>query len=181
MSLTYKLVLFLALTNMLLVAQSDSCKYSISGKILDVETKEPIPYVTVMTRDGSKGTIANYKGEFVIDSLCSKINTLFISCYGYCDSICEHNHQHGKVPHIYLTQKVIDVGEVTIKAPVNKKEGTESISQSTIDKVELKSDPTKSLASVLEDKQGVALASVGTNIQIPVSYTHLTLPTKRIV
>ena len=74
-----------------------------------------------MTRDGSRGTIANDQGEFFLDSLCSKSNTLFISCYGYCDSICEHHHQHGKVPHIYLTQKVIDVDEVTIKASMNKK------------------------------------------------------------
>ena len=162
------LLVFLLSIKSLLLAQSDSCGYTISGKILDVETKEPIPYVSVMTRDGSKGTIANEKGEFVIDSLCSKINTLFVSCYGYCDSLCEHNHQHGKVPHIYLTQKVIDVGEVTIKAQVNKKEGTESISQITIDKVELKSDPTQSLASVIEDQQGVSLTSTGTNIQLPV-------------
>lgn len=152
----------------LLWAYPDSCSYSISGKILDISTKEPIPYVSVMTRDGSRGTIANDQGEFFLDSLCSKSNTLFISCYGYCDSICEHHHQHGKVPHIYLTQKVIDVGEVTIKAPMNKKEGIESIAQTTIDKDEINSDPTQTLAGVIEDEQGVSLLSAGTNVQMPV-------------
>ena len=152
----------------LLWAYPDSCSYSISGKILDISTKEPIPYVSVMTRDGSRGTIANDQGEFFLDSLCSKSNTLFISCYGYCDSICEHHHQHGKVPHIYLTQKVIDVGEVTIKAPMNKKEGIESIAQTTIDKNEINSDPTQTLAGVVEDEQGVSLLSAGTNVQMPV-------------
>ena len=43
-----------------------------------------------------KATIANENGEFFINGLCSKRNTLIISCHGYCDSVCQHNHQHGK-------------------------------------------------------------------------------------
>ena len=117
-----------------LVAQTDSCTFSLSGTILDVETKEPVPYVSVVIQEAGKGTIANERGEFVINRLCSQSNTLIISCHGYCDSVCEHNHQHGKVPHIYLRQKVVDVATVTIKAQVYKKKGTESISQVIIDK-----------------------------------------------
>ena len=151
-----------------LFSQSDSCNFSVSGKILDVETKEPIPYVSVVIRDLGKGTIADEKGYFFINGLCSQSNTLIISCHGYCDSVCEHNHQHGKVPHIYLTQKVVNVGTVTIKAQVNKKKGTESISQVIIDKKELKSDVTRSLASAIEDEQGISLISVGSNVQLPI-------------
>ena len=151
-----------------LFSQSDSCNFSVSGTILDVETKEPIPYVSVVIRDANQGTIANEKGEFSFKGLCDQSNVLIISCYGYCDSVCEHNHQHGKVPHIYLTHKVVNVGTVVIKAQVNKKKGTESISQITINKEELKNDPTRSLAAAIEDVQGVSLASVGTNVQLPI-------------
>ena len=150
-----------------LVAQTDSCTFSLSGTILDVETKEPIPYVSVVIQEAGKGTIANDRGEFIINGLCSQSNTLIISCHGYCDSVCEHSHRHGKVPHIYLRQKVVDVATVTIKAQVNKKKGTESISQVTVDKSELKDNPTQSLASAIEDEQGVALTSAGANVQIP--------------
>ena len=151
-----------------LFSQSDSCNFSISGTILDVATKEPIPYVSVVIRDADQGTLANEKGEFSFKGLCDKSSVLIISCYGYCDSVCEHHHQHGKVPHIYLTQKVVNVGVVTIKAEVNKKKGTESISQITINKDEIKSGPTRSLASVIEDAPGVSIISAGTNVQLPV-------------
>jgi iron complex outermembrane receptor protein len=151
-----------------LTAQIDSCNYSVSGKILDVETKEPIPFVSVFIRGTDKGTIASENGSFFIEGLCSKTNTLIISCYGYCDSICEHSHQHGKVPHIYLTQNVVNLEKVIIKAEVNKKEGTESISQITIKKAELKANPTQSLASAIADQPGVSLISVGSNIELPV-------------
>ena len=101
------LYIFLTVSSLNLFSQSETCNFTVSGKILDVETKEPIPYVSVVIRDEGKGTIANENGEFFINGLCSKRNTLIISCHGYCDSVCQHNHQHGKVPHIYLTQKVI--------------------------------------------------------------------------
>lgn len=151
-----------------LFSQSDSCNFSISGTILDVATKEPIPFVSVVIRDSDQGTLANEKGEFSFKGLCDKSSVLIISCYGYCDSVCEHHHQHGKVPHIYLTQKVVNVGVVTIKAEVNKKKGTESISQITINKDEIKNGPTRSLASVIEDAPGVSIISAGTNVQLPV-------------
>ena len=151
-----------------LFSQSDSCNFSISGTILDVATKEPIPFVSVVIRDSDQGTLANEKGEFSFKGLCDKSSILIISCYGYCDSVCEHHHQHGKVPHIYLTQKVVNVGVVTIKAEVNKKKGTESISQITINKDEIKNGPTRSLASVIEDAPGVSIISAGTNVQLPV-------------
>ena len=51
---------------------------------------------------------------------------------------------------------------------MNKKEGTESIAQIILDKDEITSDPTQTLAGVIEDEQGVSLASMGTNVQIPV-------------
>ena len=133
MKITFQLFLLGNILSLNIFAQSDSCTFSLSGKILDVETKEPVPYVSVVIKEEGKGTIANEKGEFFINGLCSQSNTLIISCHGYCDSVCEHNHRHGKVPHIYLRQKVVDVSTVTIKAQVNKKKGTESISQVTID------------------------------------------------
>jgi len=168
MKIPFYIVLLFLSFSLHLFSQSDTCNFSVTGKILDVETKEPIPFVSVVIREANKGTIANEKGEFFINGLCSQINTLIISCHGYCDSICEHNHQHGRVPHIYLTQKVINVSTVTIKAQVNKKKGTESISQVTIEKEELKSDPTRSLASAIEEEQGVSLISVGSNVQLPI-------------
>ena len=64
--------IYLTLFSWNLVAQTDSCTFSLSGTILDVETKEPIPYVSVVIQEAGKGTIANERGEFIINGLWAK-------------------------------------------------------------------------------------------------------------
>lgn len=151
-----------------LIAQTDTCSYSVSGKVLDIETKEPIPYVAIKVRGVEKFAITDLKGKFVINNLCDKRNTLIVSCLGYCNAECEHHHQHGKSPHIYLTQEVSNIGTVTIQAEKGKEKGTETISQIRLHKEDLRNDPTQSLAASIADQQGVTLASNGTNVQLPV-------------
>ena len=151
-----------------LSAQIDSCSNMVKGKILDVETKEPIPYVSIKVKNTDKYTMTNISGEFNISGLCTDKNTLIISCFGYCDSICQDYHQHGKMRHIYLTQEVSDLETVTIQANKTKEEGTETISQISLERDQLKSNPTQSLATAISEKQGVSLISTGTNVQLPV-------------
>jgi iron complex outermembrane receptor protein len=149
-------------------AQEVACTHTVSGTILDIETKKPIPYVTVKVRGTEKFTITNIDGEFLIEELCTDKNTLIISCFGYCNSVCEHNHQHGKSPHIFLTQDVLGLDTVTINALRRKEGGTESISQVHLKKSEIRFSPTKSLANVISEQQGVTFASTGNNVQLPV-------------
>lgn len=148
--------------------QTDTCHYSVSGKVLNIDTKEPIPYVKITIRGTEKVAMTNLQGEFNIDKLCTENQTLIITCFGYCDSICENNYQHGRSPHIYLHKNVELLGTVLVEAKNIKQEGTESISQITIDKSEIRIDPTQTLASLLSKEQGVTLTSTGSNIQLPV-------------
>lgn len=164
----YFVILFLFFCSFLSLAQSDTCRYSISGKVLDVDTKQPIPYVSIHVKGTDHGTLSNLQGEFLIDDLCTDNNTLVISCFGYCDSVCEQHHQHGKMPHVFLTQKVQELKSITIETKKNEKEGTESISQVTLDKEQIKNSPTQSLASIISEEQGVTFASAGTNVQLPI-------------
>ncbi|MTI30475.1 TonB-dependent receptor [Cytophagales bacterium RKSG123] len=150
------------------MAQTDTRSYTIQGKVLDVETKEPIPYASIKVRGTEKFTITNLEGDFLIEGLSTEKNTLIISCYGYCDTVCENYHQHGKTPHIYLTQEVLKLGTVTIQAQKEKEEGTKAISQVTLQKSEIRSNPTQSLAASIAQEQGVTLTSTGTNVQLPV-------------
>jgi iron complex outermembrane receptor protein len=152
----------------LLHSQTDICSFTVSGKVLDIDTKEPIPYVTVKVRETENFTTTNIQGEFLITNLCSKRNTLIISCIGYCNATCENHHQHGKSPHIYLTQEITTLGEVTIQAATSEEKGTESISQITLKKAAINIDPTQSLAASIADQQGVSIISNGTNVQLPV-------------
>ncbi|MEM8847972.1 MAG: TonB-dependent receptor [Bacteroidota bacterium] len=157
-------IFFSALT----VAQKEPCTFSISGKVLDSETKAPIPYVTVKVNNTDKYDITNKNGDFYIEGLCSETNSLTISCLGYSESRHEHHHDHGTSPHIYLTPTVVGLDEVTIEAKKNKEKGIETISQIRVSKAEIVSNPTQSLASALSSIQGVTFTSTGTNVELPV-------------
>ncbi|MFS4468408.1 TonB-dependent receptor [Maribacter sp. 2210JD10-5] len=137
-----------------------------SGTVLDIETKQPIPNAIVKVKGSERYASTDTEGNFKIDRLCSKENTLVISCIGYADSTKEH--EHDSAIHFYLTQEVTGLDEVTIQAERHKEKGTETISQVSIGKVEIISNPTQSLASTLSSQQGVTFTSTGTNVQLPV-------------
>jgi len=149
-------------------AQIDSCSYSVNGRVLDKETNQPISYVNVEVLNAERFTTTNSKGEFEIKGLCTDSNTLVISCVGYSNSVCDYHNHDGKTSHIYLTEDVQELEMVTIQVKRQKELGTKTISQVAVKKIEIKSNPTQSLASALVDQQGVALTSAGTNIQLPV-------------
>ncbi len=149
-------------------SQSGPCSYSVSGKVLDVDTDKPIPYVTVKVRNTEKATLTNLEGEFFIDGLCEEKNTLIISCIGYCDSTCAHHYQDGTRPNIYLRAEAHELETTVIEADRIKTKGTESISQITLRKAELMKDPTRSLAAAIAREPGVTFISTGSNVQLPV-------------
>ncbi len=148
------------------MAQKEPCAYSVSGKVLDADTEETVPYAVIRVEGTEKYTSTDREGNFKIDGLCSKKNTLIISCIGYADST--RDHEHDSEIHFYLAQEVTGLDEVTIQAQRTKEKGTETISQVTIGKVEIDGNPTQSLAAILSRQQGVTYASAGTNVQLPV-------------
>lgn len=151
-----------------LFAQEDNCIHSVEGEILDIETKQAIPYVTVRIKGTERHTTTDIDGKFLFENLCTETNTLIISCFGYCETVCEHNHQHGKSPHIYLTQEVMGLETVLIEAENKKEEGTASIAQINLNKAELQLNPTQSMAAALSGEQGITFVSSGSNAQMPV-------------
>ncbi|MEM8907901.1 MAG: TonB-dependent receptor plug domain-containing protein, partial [Bacteroidota bacterium] len=167
-----KQVLFLFamfVINAALNAQStDSCSYELKGVILDVDTKETLPYVLVNVKGTSHSSLTDINGEFHIENLCDPINTLIISCLGYCDTTCQHFHEDSRKPNFYLKKEVNALEAITITAEKIKEEGTASIAQQTIGRELLSADLTQTLASALADIKGVTFTSTGTNVQLPV-------------
>ena len=148
------------------IAQNQSCTHSVTGKVLDVDTKEPVPNAVIQVDGLEKYTTTDSHGDFTIEGLCSPANTLIISCIGYADS--KKAHDHDSDIHFYLTQEVTGLEEVTIQAERSKEKGTETIAQVTVGKAEIASNPTQSLAAVLAEQQGLTFVSTGNNVQIPV-------------
>ncbi len=159
---------FLFMWSSLSFAQKDTCNISIKGQVLDIDTKEPIPYASVKVSGKNKFTMTNVEGKFTLNGLCSDESTLVISCFGYCDTLCQHNHHHDHSSHFYLTQKVQKLDEVVIKAEQLKSKGTESISQEIIKKEDIVVSPSQTLASTIANVDGITFTSTGTNVQLPI-------------
>jgi len=151
-----------------MIGQNKPCNCCLSGKVLDVETNQPIPYATVLVKNTEKYAQTDEKGDFVINGICPDDYTLVISCVGYTNSTNAHHHERGEHPHFYLTQEITGLDEVTIQAERSKEKGTETIAQTTLTKAEITSNPTQSLAVSLSKVEGVTFASTGTNVQLPV-------------
>ena len=160
-------LIFVLICSFSINAQNNACDYSVSGQVLDVETKVPIAYAVVRVEGTEKFTTSDFDGNFKIEGLCSDSNILIISCLGYADSTTQ-DHEHDADIHFYLKQAVTGLDEVTIKAQKIKEKGTETIAQVDVGKVVLKENVTQSLAAALSKIQGVTFNSTGANVQLPV-------------
>ncbi len=165
---TAYLFLFLLFCVHALQAQKDSCNFTISGQILDVETKAPIPFASIKVSEENKFTTTNEEGEFILEGLCSEESTLVLSCMGYTDSVSHHHHEHGRSQHFYLTQKVQKLATVLIQAERTKSTGSKSMAQNTIGKADLRKNPTQSLAAAIAQVEGASFVSTGSNVQLPI-------------
>ena len=147
---------------------SNPCNYNLKGVILDIDTKKAIPYALVKVKDSKRFAQTDLEGRFQIKGLCDQYNTLIVTCFGYCDTTCKQFHQHTAKPQIYLKQKVESLNTVTVTAKKSQDQGTVSIAKQTINKEDLASIPTQTLASAISDVEGVTFTSMGNNVQLPV-------------
>jgi len=104
-------------TNQYIIFPSDNIsQFSISGIILDINSKEPIPYAHIFNLDLNIGEISNENGEFSILNISAKSCTLNISYIGYKTtkeplSFKNNNSQYIKVN---LEPKVLQTPQVSI-------------------------------------------------------------------
>ena len=166
------LVVVFLLCNLFVKGQSsiDSCKMVIKGKIIDSKTLEPIAYASIAIKNTSKGTYSRSDGSYILESLCANENILIISCIGYADTVCEHQHKntHNHTSNIKLSNSAQTLSEIVISVKHKREEGTQSLAEETINKDEISKDPTRSVASVLSEVDGVSFVSNGSNVQLPI-------------
>ena len=85
----------------------------LSGKIIDAETEEPIPYATVQLGEGY-GTIANEEGNFSLKLPESSRDSLIISSMGYRQKRLPYSAL-SKELIIYLDPSTIELDEVLLR------------------------------------------------------------------
>ena len=145
---------------------SDSCAYEIRGSIVDAETKRPIPFATVMIKNTQQGAVANEQGKFLLDELCEKGYTLVCSSVGY-KPVTHHHDAHHEVPVIYMAPVASELESVVVEGQAIVGD-MQSMAIDNIDRAQLATQTTRSLASAIGAVQGVTFTSTGSNVQLPV-------------
>jgi hypothetical protein len=93
-----------------------SVKY-ITGKIIDDETSEPLPYATIALKNKGKGTVTNINGDFglkITPDLSS--DTLSVSYLGYLGREIPVSKAFGNNLSISMKKEFISIPEIIIKS-----------------------------------------------------------------
>eukprot|EP01029_Cantina_marsupialis_P002083 TRINITY_DN118_c0_g1_i1.p1 TRINITY_DN118_c0_g1~~TRINITY_DN118_c0_g1_i1.p1 ORF type:complete len:825 (+),score=79.68 TRINITY_DN118_c0_g1_i1:617-3091(+) len=125
------LIIIMLLCSITSYAESNNAepnkKGALSGVIVDVKTKQPLPYVNVVIRDASNhiltGGITNDKGEFIIKKIAKGKNTVEIQYMGYkpflkqVDFTAKNSTHH--LGTVHLEEDTELLGEVTVRAELS--------------------------------------------------------------
>ncbi|MGK2862340.1 MAG: carboxypeptidase-like regulatory domain-containing protein [Chitinophagaceae bacterium] len=101
-----------------------NAQYSVSGKIVDAESKEPLNSASVYCQNTTIGTTTNREGEFSLQ-LKSGGYELIISYTGYQTRQVQITHSDNRLPDIELAKEEKSLGEVIIKTSNEVKDGWE--------------------------------------------------------
>ncbi|MFL3022696.1 MAG: TonB-dependent receptor [Cytophagales bacterium] len=167
-------LLFLSLD----LQSQDTCDKTISGKIIDNETNNPLPDVIVravsnsqvfdnrvLYRSSDKFSISDENGKFLLDSLCPEEDSLVFSRIGYRDSLISLDVDFWTVS---LTETSVELENVLISDEREKNLGTQTLSQQSIILEDQAVDRTSSLANLASQIDGVTFISTGSNVERPV-------------
>lgn len=106
---------------------------SISSKLIDEETKETIPFATILLNKTTDGTVSNIEGAFSIQFNKDLVSTdsLFISCMGYEEKVISATSHVDSI--IYLKPKTFELNSVLV---TNKVYTVDEIIDNVVDNFE---------------------------------------------
>ncbi|MEJ2006476.1 MAG: carboxypeptidase-like regulatory domain-containing protein, partial [Cyclobacteriaceae bacterium] len=162
-----RLLLSLSLFFSLLSAfGQDSCSYFVEGRIYDLSTKEPLPFVNVQVVNSSLATGADHRGYFRINNICQAEFDLLFTHIGY-KKVVHHHDVHHKLPEIFLAPDQITLEGVVIEAE-KLEEYVKSLSTEKISGKEYRELNTGNLADLASNFSGVSSISAGQNVSKPI-------------
>jgi hypothetical protein len=99
----------------ILFAQEET---TISGKIRDNRTKEPLPYVSLGFKGFAGGTTSDFEGRFKITSK-QKVDSLVFTYMGYTRKVLKINRNQTQVVLVELEEQSQQMNEAVIKPGIN--------------------------------------------------------------
>jgi hypothetical protein len=91
----------------------------VRGLITDSETKEPMPFVNIIFKGTSLGTISDFKGEYYIETKLASADTLIFSYIGYLPKKIKVDKFRFQTLNVELRPDNIQLQEVVIKPGEN--------------------------------------------------------------
>jgi iron complex outermembrane recepter protein len=162
----YLSILFIQVINSNLMAQADSCKNSLSGKVIDEHDKSALEFATVYIMELNRGAITDSIGNYKILNICDGNYTIKVSHIG-CETITEKIRINGKTIRNFYPEhhsELLKDIEISALKPV------EQTTQSKTDITEEKYNQTKgqSLGDALKSVTGVNTLNTGSSVSKPV-------------
>ena len=171
-------IIYLLLLSSLDIQSQDLCDKSISGKVIDKETNNPLPDVIVraisnpqvygnrvLYNSSDKFSISDENGKFLLENLCADEDSLIFSRIGYQDTLISLDANYWTVS---LTEKSVELENVIISDEREKILGAQTMSRETITLEDKVIDRTSSFASITSEVDGVTFISTGSNVERPV-------------
>ncbi len=145
------------------------CSYKISGKVLDIDTKGPLPGATIRLLNSENGTICDANGSFTLSDICTREIDFEVRYLGYKTVVHHHDfrsNEHVDDGHIvYLAPDQTELESVTIE-----NQRLDEIKSLAVQKKEITNLATlnSSVADITEELTGVSLLKTGSNIAKPI-------------
>lgn len=147
-------------------SQTDTCKSSLSGKVLDNHDRTPLEYASIYIVELNKGTSSDSKGFYKIENICDGAYTIKISHIG-CTSIEDKITVRGNTIKNFYPEhhaEILNGIEVTAEKPI---EQTTQVKNEVSDE-KLNQSKGQSLGDALKNITGVNTLNTGNSISKPV-------------
>ncbi|MBA2613076.1 MAG: TonB-dependent receptor [Bacteroidetes bacterium] len=147
-------------------AQSDTCKNSLYGKIIDEHDRKPLEFASVYIVELAKGAVSDNKGRYKIEDICNGIYTVKISHIG-CESLQSKIIVKGKTNQNFYPEhhaEILKDIEITAQKLVEQTTQTKN----DVSEEKLNQSKGQSLGESLKSITGVNSLNTGNSISKPI-------------
>jgi iron complex outermembrane receptor protein len=162
----YITVLLSVMLSVNIFAQSDSCKYSLSGKVVCAKQSEELGFATIYFEELKKGFSANEKSHFYIDNLCKGKYHIKVAYVGHktLDTVIAIS---GKATTIFNLIAENNLKEIEVEGHQIKKQEVETLQKNEITGLEMEKTRGLTLGESLKSITGVTTIQTGPSISKP--------------
>lgn len=131
---------------------------------MDIHTKAPLAFATVVLANTQHGTVADESGAFELHNICEEEVNLEVQFVGY-KTVVHHHDFHHPSPTIYLAPIEHELQSIVVENKRTNQVQSLALQQKKLDETSLISS---SLGEVVRSISGVSLLKTGANVSKPI-------------